>query len=97
MGLKKNHSSQLMSQKIFIKTFGCQYICFLNCCSTYFILSVFKVFNLSNIKMKKQDKIRVQNSGKYFENRDETQELFEFKLIELFKEMLECIHLTNKY
>ena len=24
MGLKKNHSSQLMSQKIFIKTFGCQ-------------------------------------------------------------------------
>ena len=24
MGLKKNYSSQLMSQKIFIKTFGCQ-------------------------------------------------------------------------
>ena len=52
-------------------------------------------FNLNNIKMKKQDKIRVQNSGKYFENRDETQELFEFKLIELFKEMLECIHKRN--
>ena len=52
-------------------------------------------FNLNNIKMKKQDKIRVQNSGKYFENRDETQELFEFKLIELFKEMLEYIHKRN--
>ena len=52
-------------------------------------------FNLSNIKMKKQDKIRLENSGKYFENRDETQELFEFKLIELYSEMLEFKHKDN--
>jgi len=51
--------------------------------------------NLSNIKMKKQDSIRVKNSAKYFENRDNTQELFEFKLIELLSEMLEIKHKRN--
>ncbi len=50
--------------------------------------------------MKKQDKIRVENSGKYFENRDETQELFEKLALVIidFKKSIEngFINMTNE-
>ena len=44
--------------------------------------------NLTNIKMKKQDVIRLKNCDKFFQTREDTQEIYEFKLIELYSEML---------